>query len=90
MRRGTGVAGDAAMRTTTLGTGWKRYPCDDQRDRGETLHEEILRLFWDRGGRNLYTPSSWRMAAVMVSAWWRMSGSLSASIMTRARGSVPL
>src|ERR1035437_5979230 len=38
---------------------------------------------------NDYTPSSVRMALAMVSAWWRMRGSDSASIMTRARASVP-
>jgi len=33
------------VRCTPLSAGWRRDPRDDQRDRGETLHENILRLF---------------------------------------------
>ena len=45
MKRGHGVARDATVRCTPLRAGWERDPSDDQRDRGETLHGNILRLF---------------------------------------------
>ena len=45
MKRGRRVAGEATVRSTPLGAGWRCDPRDDQRNRGETLHGSILRLF---------------------------------------------
>jgi hypothetical protein len=39
------VAREASARYGALGAGWKRNSNDNQRNRGETLHEDILRLF---------------------------------------------
>jgi hypothetical protein len=45
MKRGHRVAGEATVRCTPLRAGWTRGPRDYQRDRSETLHGDILRLF---------------------------------------------
>jgi hypothetical protein len=44
-RRLCGVAREAAARCCALSAGRNSQPHDNQRDRGETLHENILRLF---------------------------------------------
>ena len=43
-RRLCGVAREAAARCSPLSAGRNRHPNDNQRDRGETIHEDMLRL----------------------------------------------
>ena len=47
----SGVAREAAARCGPLGASRKRNPNSNQRNRGETLHEDILRLFAHCGWR---------------------------------------
>jgi hypothetical protein len=63
------------------------HPSDKNKSVARMGHGEILLTL---ESKMRYTPSSWRMASAMASAWWCMEASDSASIITRARASVPL